>query len=71
GFIKKIGINEKAEAIIESTIKLAHSIGAKVTAEGVETEKQLDFLRDAGCDYIQGFFFYRPMNENKFEGLLD
>ena len=70
GFVRKIGINDKVEAIITSTINLAHSIGAKVTAEGVETEKQYKFLQAAGCDYIQGYYFYKPMPEHEFEKLL-
>ncbi|MBP3196393.1 MAG: EAL domain-containing protein, partial [Butyrivibrio sp.] len=61
----------KVEAIITSTINLSHSIGAKVTAEGVETEKQLQFLQGVGCDYIQGYYFYRPMKEKDFEKILD
>ncbi len=71
GFVRKIGINKKSESIIISTIKLAHAIGAKVTAEGVETEKQLKFLQDADCDYIQGYYFYKPLPEVSFENLLD
>ena len=71
GFIRKIGINKKSESIIVSTIKLAHAIGAKVTAEGVETEKQLKFLQDADVDYIQGYYFYKPLPEVAFENLLD
>ncbi len=70
GFVKKIGINDKVEAIIISTINLAHSIGAKVTAEGVETEKQMDFLRAAECDYIQGYYCYKPLPEEEFEKVL-
>ena len=70
GFIRKIGINDKAEAIIVSTIQLAHSMGAKITAEGVETEEQLKFLRNAGCDYIQGYYYYKPMPENEFAAML-
>ncbi|MBQ3797702.1 MAG: EAL domain-containing protein [Butyrivibrio sp.] len=70
GFIRKIGINSKAEAIIESTIKLAHSIGVKVTAEGVETEKQFKFLQEAECDYIQGYLFYKPMPEKEFAEII-
>ena len=71
GFIRKIGINEKAESIIITTIGLAHMIGAKVTAEGVETEEQLKFLRNYDCDYIQGYYFYKPMSEKEFEKILD
>ena len=71
GFIRKIGINDKAESIIITTIGLAHMIGAKVTAEGVETQEQLKFLRDYDCDYIQGYYFYKPMPEKDFEDILD
>lgn len=71
GFIRKIGINEKAESIIITTIGLAHMIGATVTAEGVETKEQLDFLRSYDCDYIQGYYFYKPMPEKEFEKVLD
>jgi diguanylate cyclase (GGDEF)-like protein len=70
GFIRKIGINDKAEAIITSTIQLAHAMGAKVTAEGVETDKQLKFLLNAECDYIQGYYFYKPLPEKDFAKVL-
>ena len=70
GFVRKIGIQEKAEIIIRSTIELSHALGATVTAEGVETKEQLDFLRDAGCDHIQGFYFHKPLPEEEFSALL-
>ena len=70
GFVRKIGLNDKVESIIITTIGLAHMIGAKVTAEGVETEEQLKFLRDYDCDYIQGYYFYKPMPEAEFEKVL-
>ena len=71
GFIRKIGLNDKVESIIITTIGLAHMIGAKVTAEGVETKEQLEFLRSYDCDYIQGYYFYKPMPEEEFEKILD
>lgn len=71
GFIRKIGISRKAEAIIRSTIELAHAVGAQVTAEGVETEAQRQFLVDAGCDMIQGYYYYRPIPEEEFARLLE
>ncbi|MBQ8947780.1 MAG: EAL domain-containing protein [Lachnospiraceae bacterium] len=71
GFIRKIGIIDKAEMIIKSTIDLSHALGAKVTAEGVETKEQLDFLSRAGCDYIQGYYFYKPVPEDELEKILD
>lgn len=71
GFIRKIGISQKAEAIIRSTIELAHAVGAQVTAEGVETEAQQQFLVEAGCDMIQGYYYYRPIPEEEFAELLE
>ena len=71
GFIRKIGIEKKAETIIESTIDMSHALGAKVTAEGVETKDQLEFLQSAGCDYIQGYYFYKPLPEKEFINVLN
>ena len=71
GFIRKIDQSPKAETIIRSTINMAHAFGADVIAEGVETEKQLAFLSDAGCDMIQGYYFYRPMSEEDFVRIMD
>lgn len=71
GFTAKIGKNAKSEAIIKNTIGLSHDIGAKVIAEGVENKQQLEFLQNAGCDMIQGYFFYKPMPEEDFIKLLN
>ncbi|HEY0062636.1 MAG TPA: bifunctional diguanylate cyclase/phosphodiesterase, partial [Telluria sp.] len=49
------------EAIATAIIAMAHSLGMTVVAEGVETVEQLEFLRRAGCDIMQGFYFARPM----------
>ena len=70
GFIRKIGKSEKAEAIIRHTIGMAHDMGAKVVAEGVEDKEQLEFLQSVGCDMIQGYYFYKPMPEEEFAALL-
>lgn len=70
GFIRRIGHNTKTEAIIRHTIGLAHTLGAKVVAEGVETKEQLDFLQSVDCDMIQGYYFYKPMPEEEFLRLL-
>lgn len=71
GFIRKIGKSAKTEAIIRTIINLSHAIGSQVVAEGVETKEQLDFLEEAGCDMIQGYYFYKPMTEEEFAKLLD
>lgn len=70
GFIRKIGKSKAAEAIISSTIKLAHDVGSDVIAEGVETDKQLEFLKAAGCEMIQGFYFYKPLPEDEFAKVI-
>jgi len=71
GFIRKIGTSQKADGIITSIIDMAHFIGMKVVAEGVETQEHLDFLTSHGCDYIQGYYFSKPLPEEEFEKLLD
>lgn len=71
GFIKKIGLNQKADGIVSSIIDMAHFIGLKVVAEGVETREHLDFLTEHRCDYIQGYYFSKPVPEDEFEKLLD
>ena len=69
-FARSINRSEKENKIIQGIIDLAHTIGLKVIAEGVETELQLDFLTDSGCDEIQGFFFYRPVPPDELEHIL-
>lgn len=71
GFVQKIGMGGKIKSIIHSIIDMVHHMGAKVIAEGVETQEQLDFLNRHGCDYIQGFYFSKPVPEKKFRELLE
>jgi EAL domain-containing protein (putative c-di-GMP-specific phosphodiesterase class I) len=59
-FIQDIGREVKHEHLIETMITLAHKIGAQVIAEGVEQESQLGWLKNAGCDYVQGYLMGRP-----------
>lgn len=65
-FIDQIDTKLTVRSVIESTIDMCHGIGLKVIAEGVEDASQLDFLRGCGCDYIQGFYFSRPLSEEDF-----
>ena len=51
-------------------MSLAKELNLKVIAEGVETEKQRQILVDLGCDYIQGFYFYQPLNSQQYQALL-
>lgn len=64
-FIDEILISEQDQTIVGSTIELAHQLGLEVTAEGVEQEEQLAVLRRLGCDYIQGFYFSKPLPPEK------
>jgi diguanylate cyclase (GGDEF)-like protein len=59
-FVQNIGTDEEDEAIVRSTIDLAHSLGISVVAEGVESEAVLRRLRALGCDLAQGFCLARP-----------
>ena len=56
-FVEEIGDDTDGAVICDATIGLAHSLGLKVVAEGVETQAQLDYLRRLGCDMVQGFLF--------------
>jgi diguanylate cyclase (GGDEF)-like protein len=60
----------EGEAIVTAIIAMAHSLHLKVVAEGVETLQQVEFLRTAGCDNVQGFFFARPMTAAQLTALL-
>jgi EAL domain-containing protein (putative c-di-GMP-specific phosphodiesterase class I) len=56
-------------ALYEAIVAMAHKLGLKVVAEGVETAAQRNLLRDAGCDYAQGYMFGRPMTAAELEAL--
>lgn len=58
--------DENDAIIVHSTIELAHNLGLKVVAEGVETEQLLDKLRQLGCDYAQGYLISKPKNSSEF-----
>ncbi|BDY04620.1 EAL domain-containing protein [Ferrimonas sp. YFM] len=61
-FVGDIGADEGDEEICIATISLAHSLGLRVVAEGVETRQQLTFLVSHRCDYLQGFLFSKPLS---------
>ena len=62
--------SERSIQIIESINSMAKTIGLPIIAEGVENEKQKEFLGDMGCRYIQGYYFYRPMDAESYEELI-
>ncbi len=70
-FIWQLDTSEKVRRIVASIITMSHQIGLRTVAEGVENQVELDFLRSCGCDYIQGYYFSRPLPEEEFDRYLD
>lgn len=66
-FIKDIPGKRDSVALTQTIIAMAHSLSMKVTAEGVEQECQMEFLREAGCHEMQGFYFSKPVPAEEFE----
>lgn len=62
--------SEAEETVLRSAMEMVRSMGMQITAEGVEQQEQADFLANLGCDEIQGFFYYRPMEAEDFDFLL-
>lgn len=67
-FIDNVGSGVESQGIVRAVINMSHSLGYRVVAEGVETEGQLEVLNDMGCDFIQGYYFSKPLS---FDALLD
>ena len=60
-FVKDVDRSPDARAVVDAVVKLAHALGLKVVAEGVETPRQQQALVELGCDELQGFLFAKPM----------
>ncbi|MDE3820630.1 putative bifunctional diguanylate cyclase/phosphodiesterase [Sinorhizobium meliloti] len=69
-FIRDVATDEKSQTIVRSIIALAHGLGMRVTAEGVETEAQANWLQKRGCDRLQGNLLSVPMSPDAIEGFL-
>jgi len=69
-FIAGCITDRRCRTITKAIIALAHALELQVIAEGVENQQQLDFLRDEGCEAVQGFLFSRPMELDDFLRLL-
>jgi diguanylate cyclase (GGDEF)-like protein len=69
-FVIDIITNPANAAITTAIIEMAHSLDVRVVAEGVETVEQLDFLRERGCDEIQGYYFAPPLPASEISKLL-
>jgi diguanylate cyclase (GGDEF)-like protein len=69
-FIMEVTKDPKDKAIVAAVTYMAHQLGLSVVAEGVEESIQLDFLREAGCDIYQGYFFSRPVSADALTAML-
>ncbi|MFC6670303.1 putative bifunctional diguanylate cyclase/phosphodiesterase [Marinobacterium aestuariivivens] len=69
-FVRNLRPGSSDHALCEAMIVMAHKLGLKVIAEGIETSAQLGLLSDTGCDYGQGYYFARPMTQTEFDDYL-
>lgn len=69
-FVKDIVVDDNDKAIVRAVIAMAHNLNLGVTAEGVETEEQLKFLKNNACNSVQGFLYSRPINFESFLKLI-
>ncbi|OAI15594.1 diguanylate cyclase [Methylomonas lenta] len=70
-FVSNLTANSSDMALCQAIILIAHTLGMKVIAEGVETDEQRDLLLKAGCDYGQGYLFSKPVTAEEFEKLIN
>jgi EAL domain-containing protein (putative c-di-GMP-specific phosphodiesterase class I) len=69
-FVRNLSADSSDFVLCEAIVVMAHKLGLKVIAEGVETTLQRDLLASIGCDYAQGYLFAKPLPAMEFEGLL-
>ncbi len=70
-FISETNNNCRKRAIAKTIILLAHQLNLTVTAEGVETKEQLEFLKENNCGNVQGYYYSKPISADEFEKFLD
>jgi EAL domain-containing protein (putative c-di-GMP-specific phosphodiesterase class I) len=69
-FVRNLETDSEDRALCEAIIVMAHKLGLRVIAEGVETTAQRDLLAAAGCDFAQGYLYSQPVPGDEFEELL-
>ena len=68
-FVSRIEDSQEPNKIIDAIVDLAHHLDITVTAEGIETEEQLNYIRHTNCEFAQGYYFYSPLNAEAVEGM--
>jgi EAL domain-containing protein (putative c-di-GMP-specific phosphodiesterase class I) len=69
-FVQEMHLQSNGAAIVDATIRLAHSLGMTVVAEGVESQQQLAALISSGCDQVQGYVFSQPLQITELTSML-
>lgn len=69
-FMRHSDLNENDKIVLKSVINMAKQLNLLVLCEGVETESQVDFLKEVGCDIIQGYYYARPMCQEEFDDFI-
>ena len=69
-FVMNLGRNPQSAAIVRAVIDLGHGLEMSIVAEGVETQEQLSFLADEGCDAVQGYFLGKPAPIGQYAALV-
>ncbi|MBD2447843.1 EAL domain-containing protein [Nostoc sp. FACHB-152] len=70
-FIQELTTDVRAAHIVKAIVSLGRNLGLKLTAEGVEKQEELDFLKSINCEDVQGFLFYRPLSAEKATEALE
>lgn len=70
-FIKNIETSKKDLAIVDAMINFSKKLDIKTVAEGIENKNQVEILKNLGCDYLQGYYFYKPITFEKLQNLLN
>jgi diguanylate cyclase (GGDEF)-like protein len=70
-FVDRIGAGDPSDNICRTIVKMAHELGKKAIAEGVEERSQVDFLKNNECDYVQGFYYSEPLPMEEFVAFIE
>ncbi len=62
--------NEEDQRIVKAMIELGHNLGMQIVVEGIENKKMVEMIASYGCDYMQGYYFAKPLPVFEFQKLL-